>query len=260
VAKWQVKRLDLERIVRMSIKLVLAFVLVHSHASIAGSLMLTWDASPGPGTPSYSVYYGTVRGHYSNRISTGPLRKVRISGLREGATYFFVVTARDALGLESPPSNEVSFTVPGVFLTIERPEDGAPPGTFQVASAGPVPFAWALEASEDLKVWRTIMSGANSVVNVAVATSSLPRLFFRIKNATMPPPPRVVLVIRRNQPGEPEGIIHIASAAPVPFAWVLEGTEDFHTWRTLMTGAPSSIDVAVSVPGGRGMFFRLRSH
>jgi len=33
-----------------------------------------------------------------------------VSNLVVGKTYYFVVTAYNALGLESPPSNEVSFT------------------------------------------------------------------------------------------------------------------------------------------------------
>jgi uncharacterized repeat protein (TIGR01451 family) len=77
------------------------------------SVSLAWDPSPDTNVVGYAVYYGSASGAYDSRLDVGTNTLATVAGLLKGLTYFFVVTAYDADGLESEPSNEVSFDVPG---------------------------------------------------------------------------------------------------------------------------------------------------
>ena len=79
------------------------------------SVKLAWDASPDKNVAGYVVYHGTVSRRYTNAVFVGNATKATISRLRENLTYYFAVTARDAIGLESEFSNEVSWFVPTVL-------------------------------------------------------------------------------------------------------------------------------------------------
>jgi hypothetical protein len=79
-------------------------------AQAAQTVTLTWDANPAPGIAGYRVHYGVVSGVYSQISDVGNKLTATIFDLTAGKTYFFAVTAYDAAGLESSPSNEVSYT------------------------------------------------------------------------------------------------------------------------------------------------------
>lgn len=85
-----------------------------------GSAILTWqppplntDGSPLTDLAAFKVYWGTTQGTYSQstKISNAAARTHTVSGLTKG-TWYFVVTALNAQGLESPYSNVWSKTVP----------------------------------------------------------------------------------------------------------------------------------------------------
>ena len=64
---------------------------------------------------SYNLYYGTSSGIYAGSTNiSGTATNYDITQLiiPRGATYYFVLTALDAGGLESGPSNEVNTYVP----------------------------------------------------------------------------------------------------------------------------------------------------
>src|SRR5882672_12401480 len=77
------------------------------------SVSLAWDKSPDTNVVGYAVYYGNSSGAYDSRLEVGTntVATVTVPG---GLTYFFVATSYDADGLESEPSNEVNYSVPGV--------------------------------------------------------------------------------------------------------------------------------------------------
>jgi len=85
-----------------------------------GSAILTWAAPAlnSDGTPltdlaAFKVYWGRTQGTYSQstKISNTAARTYTVGGLTKG-TWYFVVTALNAQGLESPYSNVWSKTVP----------------------------------------------------------------------------------------------------------------------------------------------------
>ena len=86
----------------------------------AGSTILSWnppalnaDGSPLTDLAAFKVYWGTTPGTYSQstKISNAAARSYTVSGLTKG-TWYFVVTALNSKGEESPYSNVWSKTVP----------------------------------------------------------------------------------------------------------------------------------------------------
>jgi fibronectin type 3 domain-containing protein len=59
----------------------------------------------------YKIYYGTETGVYTNVIDVGKVNAYTVSGLSVGNTYFFAVTAYDATGVESDPTDEQAKTL-----------------------------------------------------------------------------------------------------------------------------------------------------
>ena len=83
-------------------------------AQAALSVTLAWD--PDPGVVGYRLHYGTSRGRYTETKDVGNTTRSTVWSLTAGETYYFVVTAYNTAGLESEPSNEVSFTATPVRL------------------------------------------------------------------------------------------------------------------------------------------------
>ena len=72
---------------------------------------LAWDPSPDTSVVvGYAIYYGTNSGSYQDRVDVGAQTNCTITVTTNGATYFFVATAYTIDGVESLPSNEVSYT------------------------------------------------------------------------------------------------------------------------------------------------------
>ncbi len=125
------------------------------------SVSLAWDPSPDTNVVGYILYYGNATGVYSSRVDVGTNTAFSISGLKEGQTNFFVVTAYDVAGLESDPSNELGFVVPGLLCLAA----GAGPGGPLLVSFPVAPGRrYLLQISKDLRNWFTIWQ-TNAVSN-----------------------------------------------------------------------------------------------
>jgi hypothetical protein len=80
-----------------------------SQAQTTASVTLAWNPSLSSGIAGYRLHYGTSSGTHPNIINVGNTTTATVSRLTAGYTYYFVATAYNTVGLESPPSNEVSF-------------------------------------------------------------------------------------------------------------------------------------------------------
>src|SRR5689334_14718672 len=89
---------------------IVAVTLLSFGIHAASGATFAWNASTSPNVTGYTVRYGTVSGSYPLTYSAGNALTATISTLTAGTKYFFVVTARNASGLESDPSNEISYT------------------------------------------------------------------------------------------------------------------------------------------------------
>src|ERR1017187_4257925 len=111
-------RRHFSRVARLSslLAMLLSLAVLSASAQTAQSITLAWDPSPDPAVTGYNVYYGGAGGSYTNITSVSNVTSTTISGLAEGVTYYFVVTATDGSGDESVFSNEVSYSVPAAVL------------------------------------------------------------------------------------------------------------------------------------------------
>jgi hypothetical protein len=80
------------------------------NAPTISSATLTWNANTDSDLAGYKIYRGTASGVYGAVLTTlqGNATSYVATGLQSGTTYYFVVTAYDTAGNESPYSNEVS--------------------------------------------------------------------------------------------------------------------------------------------------------
>lgn len=117
-----------------------------------------------PSVVGYNVYYGPTSRNYTNVLTTGTTNSATVTGLVEGETYFFAVTAFDAFGDESDFSEESWFLVPG-FLTLTLGKNPGDPAhiRFPVAQN----HWYELQASLDLRSWTTIWQ-VTGVINTWV--------------------------------------------------------------------------------------------
>ena len=79
----------------------------------AGTVTLLWNASTESDLAGYKVYRGTGSGSYGAPLTTLPktTTSYTATGLQNGTTYFFAITAYDSAGNESTFSNEVSKSI-----------------------------------------------------------------------------------------------------------------------------------------------------
>ena len=75
----------------------------------AQTVTLAWDSILQPDLAGYRVHWGTASGDYTQTTDVGNTTRTVISNLTDGTTNFFAVTAYNTAGVESLPSNEVSY-------------------------------------------------------------------------------------------------------------------------------------------------------
>ena len=92
--------------------LLSAVTLIIGAVLSAGEVTLAWDPNSEPDLAGYRLYHGLQTGQYDHIIDVGNVTTKTVTDLEAGLTYYFVVTAYNTAGLESDPSNEVSYTVP----------------------------------------------------------------------------------------------------------------------------------------------------
>ena len=218
------------------------------------SAVLSWMPSSDAHVVGYNVYYGTASGHYTQFMSAGTETAVTIHGLGEGVTYYFAVTAYNGAGLESAPSAEVYYAVPAIILSMGAIQAAGFSGVFSIQSGKSTFSQWTLEASQDLKTWRTLTVGTNSSANAVVVVSPSPNLFLRLNSGI----PGVQLSLsRRPLDGFPNSFF-VTSTGPASWQWTLEASTDLKTWSPLTRGTNSPVNAAVVASAAPSLFFRVK--
>jgi len=142
---------------------------------------LAWDASTSTDVTGYLIHIGTASGTYTASIVVGNVTSGTVSGLAEGVTYHFTVTAFNAEGLESGFSNEVNFKTGLHTSRIRIAEDGKP----VLHVRGLVGRQYDIEASVDLDAWTLIETATvpegGSLVFSDPAAGNYPQRFYRTR-------------------------------------------------------------------------------
>jgi fibronectin type 3 domain-containing protein len=140
---------------------ILSFVIVvlglalcpMSRATPAQSVTLAWNPSTAGGVAGYMIHYGSNGSNYDNQLDAGASTSATVTGLQEGETNYFIVTAYDTNHVESPPSNETVYYVPGVVqMGAKTSASEAAALSFPVAPG----HTYGVQASTDLQNWVTI--------------------------------------------------------------------------------------------------------
>ena len=218
------------------------------------SAVLSWMPSPDAHVVGYNVYYGTASGHYTQFMPAGTATAVTIHGLMEGTTYYFAVTAYNGAGLESAPSDEVFYGVPAIILSLGKIQAAGFSGLFSIQSGKSTFSQWTLEASKDLKTWRTLTVGTNSSANAVVVVSSSPNLFLRLNSGI----PGVHLSLSKNPLNGFPNSFFVTATGPASWQWTLEASTDLKTWSPLTRGTNSPVNAAVVASAAPSLFFRLK--
>ena len=167
-------------------KLLAVFVLIFAATQFQAlgqnqSVVLFWSPSVDTNVVGYNIYYGTVSGEYTNELVLSDVNTATLTGLTAGTTYYFVATATGTDGVESPFSNETTYTVPLPATLALQPVSSAGGVTaVNITATGAVPSQWMIEESTDLVNWAPVYYGVDSPVNVSFPTTGAAAQFFRL--------------------------------------------------------------------------------
>ena len=132
----------------------------------AFGVVLAWDPSPDTNVVGYAVQYGTNSGSYQTRVDVANQTNATIQLPTTGTTFFFVAIAYTVDGVESLPSNEVSYS-PSATSTNQTITFGA----LAAKTFGEAAFSLSATASSGLPVSYT--SGNPSVATLAGNTVTI---------------------------------------------------------------------------------------
>lgn len=208
--------------------LILLAWLVPGGVALAAQVTLAWDVSPDTNVVGYALYFGTVTGDYTERMDVQNGLAATVTNLVAGTEYYFVVTAYTADLLESLPSNEVSFLVPGAFQMAQT----STRGMAVLGFSGQTSEVIAVQASEDLKVWTTLYElhpATNLPIQIVDPDSArLPQRFYRLSGTNV--------ALRKIQ------LAQLPASTAAKLAFVLppgsrcriEASADLANWTTLL--------------------------
>jgi fibronectin type 3 domain-containing protein len=117
------------------------------------SLALAWSPSTSPDVAGYHIYYGTNATNFQQYEDAGTNTSYEVSGLTEGQTITFAITAYNAKGVESPTSNLITYIVPGGLNVAPKAGERSPSVINFTVAAG---HTYKVQASGDLITWSTI--------------------------------------------------------------------------------------------------------
>lgn len=100
-----------ERVRIVALALIVWFMPLVAFAD--GAVKVSWNANTENDLAGYRIYYGTAAGTYPLVLDAGKVVTYTVGSLKDGSTYFFVLTAYDNSGNESGYSPEAAATIPG---------------------------------------------------------------------------------------------------------------------------------------------------
>jgi hypothetical protein len=196
------------------------------------SVTLAWDPSTAPTVVGYRLYVGGVSGVYTNEIDVGSATAATAPGLTVGTTYFFAVTAYNALGVESPFSGEISYVVPPPAPQPTTLQIHAGPDGRVVSGTGGSGKSYDVLATQDLVSWKAIGTvtadaGGSFQFTDPVGNGYSSR-FYRLHEVTLPPPPPTVQISHSTN-----GQVRLAVTGQIGHTYEILATRDFVSYTVI---------------------------
>ncbi len=141
------------------------------------SVTLAWNPSTSSDISGYNLYYGVASHVYTNVLSCGNVSKATISGLRNGATYYFAAKARNAAGVESDFSNEATYVVPIPAPMLESAVRSKTAFTFNVN--GVFGNTYVIQASTNMVKWVSLKTNTAPFTFVDSQANQFKQRFYR---------------------------------------------------------------------------------
>lgn len=142
-----------------------------------------WDPSPDNTVAGYALYCSAVGSSVTNRFDAGNATTITVINLDTDAKYSFYVVAYNASGVESIPSNVLSYSPPGMsHFQAAKAADGTMKLQFRVASSAPcrVEFTPTLNPPQ----WQTLSTAYSDIYgNVSIVdplTGNPAARFYRV--------------------------------------------------------------------------------
>lgn len=248
-------------------------------ATAVQSVSLQWTSNFDPDATYYTIHYGLASGNYTEQASAGTSTYTVVPNLVEGLTYYFVVTGHAPSGVESDPSNEAVYFVPGI----------APPGNpsiFNDCITGAPILTWTASPSPEVTGYYVYFGteGDPDTELIAYVDASdalefvlpdwmvdLPYYFVVTAStadgeemaatgtasitSTVSPAP--VLSLQQLPAAGLTGVFSITASGVVPAFWALQASSDMQSWRTLAIGSDPDVDVTMVFSPKPYFFFRL---
>jgi fibronectin type 3 domain-containing protein len=140
-----------------------------------GTIALAWSApssNGGSAITNYRIYRGTASGQLSLLTTVPNVLSYSDTGLTNGVTYYYQVTALNAVG-EGPPSNEASATpVSGTSAPTPPRQLSATAGDARIALAWLAPSSDGGSPITNYRIYRGTASGGESLLATAGNVSS----------------------------------------------------------------------------------------
>jgi hypothetical protein len=136
--------------------------------AVGGQVKLAWDANAEPDVTGYKIFTGSSSGVYGAPISVGKVTTYTVTGLGDGQTYYFALTAVDSYGNESGYSTEVVHTTPASpEINLLGNGAGIPDGDATPAAADGTDFGSADIAAGTVTRTFTIQNTGSGVLHLS---------------------------------------------------------------------------------------------
>jgi hypothetical protein len=197
------------------------------------SVSLAWDPSPDSNVAGYAIHYGNGSGNYSTSLDVGNQTTATVAGLARELTYYFVVTAYTADGVESLPSNEVKYPDEAAYTALGGLQVTLLAGSSlaKIGFAGQADETVSVQASEDLVSWTTLyelhLTSNQPIQIVDPDSANLPQRFYRLMGANVAGRTLQFSGLSAAK------LAKVSFVAPAGNAVQVQASEDLVNWTTL---------------------------
>ena len=119
-------------------------------------MTLAWSPDTTGNIAGYAIYSGSASFSFSTRLDVGTNTSVTISNLPAGSTNYFAVSAYNTSHVESAPSDQIVYIVPGGGLQLVPTASTKSSGFMTMQFPAMAGHRYEIQISTDLQTWTTV--------------------------------------------------------------------------------------------------------